>query len=500
MTQAEVQAIADIQARLGNREWRIDNLYHIESKSGETIKFVRNESQRQFWDDMWYMNIILKDRQRGFSTLIAIFILDYCLFNSGTTAGIIDLTIDDAKKKLKKIKFAYDLLPDFIKDAVKILTDNKEAIEWNNGSSVHVGTSHRGGTLQILHISEMGAIAVRFPERAKEIRTGALNTVAPGQIVFNESTAMGSAGEFYDDCQTAQRRQGEGRALTNMDYRFHFFSWWMGTDNEMEPEGITIPASTAKYLDDLEAEIGLTLSPHKRAWYARKKEQQRDDMQREYPGTPEEAFASAIEGAFYAMPMAHLRRNGRIREVPWEPSMPVHTFWDLGMNDAMTVWFYQRIGLEGRLLDYYQNSGEGFQHYAKILKDKGYHYGNHYMPHDVGVRELGNNGLSRKEAAENLGIRPIIKVPRPKNTEEVLDGIEAVRAFLMTCWIDEKMCSEGIKALDNYRKDWDDKNGTWRRGPLHDWASHGADALRTGATGFTAQHIINERELYPEAA
>jgi len=122
------------------------------------------------------------------------------------------------------------------------------------------------------------------------------------------------------------------------------------------------------------------------------------------------------------------------------------------------------------------------------------------MPHDVGVRELGNNGLSRKEAAENLGIRPIIKVPRPKNTEEVLDGIEAVRAFLMTCWIDEKMCSEGIKALDNYRKDWDDKNGTWRRGPLHDWASHGADALRTGATGFTAQHIINERELYPEAA
>jgi len=242
MTQAELNAIADIQARLGNRDWRVDNLYHIESKSGETIKFVRNESQRKFWNDMWYMNIILKDRQRGFSTLIAIFILDYCLFNSGTTAGIIDLTIDDAKKKLKKIKFAYDLLPDFVRDAVTILTDNKEGIEWGNGSSVHVGTSHRGGTLQILHISEMGAIAVRFPERAKEIRTGALNTVAPGQIVFNESTAMGSAGEFYDDCQAAQRRQAEGRALTNMDYRFHFFAWWMGAENEMDPAGGNYPS------------------------------------------------------------------------------------------------------------------------------------------------------------------------------------------------------------------------------------------------------------------
>jgi hypothetical protein len=112
MTNEELTMLADLKERLKDREWRIDNLYYIKDKQGNKIKFVRNPSQKKFWDEMWYNNIILKDRQRGFSTLIALFIYDSCLFNSNIQAGIIDLTLPDAKKKLAKISFAHKhLLP-----------------------------------------------------------------------------------------------------------------------------------------------------------------------------------------------------------------------------------------------------------------------------------------------------------------------------------------------------------------------------------------------------
>jgi len=285
-----------VRANLSDREWRIDNLYWIKDKNGEAVKFGRNESQREFWDSMWFLNLILKDRQRGFSTLIAIFILDYCLFNSNTTAGIVDITLDDGKKKLAKIDFAYERLPELIKTAIPLKTNNKESIEFCNGSSVTVGTSHRGGTMQLLHISEMGKIAVRFPDRAREIRTGAMNTVAPGCFIFNESTAEGNSGEFYEDCQVARDLQDRKERLTELDYKFHFFGWWQGHENEIDPEGVLIPSELIKYFSALEEATGFPLSERKRAWYAKKSAQQKDDMKREYPGTPDEAFEAAIEG------------------------------------------------------------------------------------------------------------------------------------------------------------------------------------------------------------
>lgn len=134
---------------LGTRDWRMANLYRIQDKHGQVVTFAMNESQHQFWDDMWWLNVILKDRQRGFSTLIAMFILDSCMAFPHTQAGIIDITLPDAKKKLDKIRFAYDGLPDSLKDAIPLVTDAKESLEWANGSRVDVSTSHRGGTLQI---------------------------------------------------------------------------------------------------------------------------------------------------------------------------------------------------------------------------------------------------------------------------------------------------------------------------------------------------------------
>jgi len=493
------QVLERIRAKLGDSSWRLNNLYYITDTSGQRTQFRLNEAQKTLLQDMWYQNVILKARQLGMTTFIQIFILDRCIFNSNVRAGVIAHNKEDAQVFFRdKIKFAYDNLPDWLKAERKAIKNDAGELLLNNNSSIRVGTSMRSGTLQYLHVSEYGKICRKYPEKAQEIRTGALNAVHAGHFVFVESTAEGRAGEFYEMCQRSKQLRDSGKAPTQMDYKFHFFPWWKDDRYRLKTEGVVIEAKMIDYFATLKLKHGITLAADQMAWYVKKHSEQGEEMKQEFPSTPEEAFEVAIDGAFYGVQMTYLRNKGRIREVPWEPSLPVQTFWDLGMNDAMTIWFHQRVGLENRLIDYYQNSGEGFPHYAKVLKEKGYLYGNHYMPHDISVRELGNNGISRKEAAENLGIKPIVRVNRPKNIEEVLDGIESVRVFLNTCWIDEVSCAEGIRALDNYQKEWDDNAGTWKKGALHNWASHGSDALRTGATGFTAHQIVSERDLYPE--
>jgi hypothetical protein len=142
-----------VKDRLANREWRLDSLYWVQDESGRAVRFVRNESQRAYWQNAWYLNAVLKARQLGFSTLIALLELDTCLFNSNTAAGIIDYSLVDAKKKLAKIAFAYQRLPAWLRERLPTVKDSTTELAFANGSSIQVGTSHRGGTLQILHPS-----------------------------------------------------------------------------------------------------------------------------------------------------------------------------------------------------------------------------------------------------------------------------------------------------------------------------------------------------------
>ena len=209
-------------------------------------------------------------------------------------------------------------------------------------------------------------------------------------------------------------------------------------------------------------------------------------------------YGNYVEGAYYATQMANLRRLGRICEVPYDPGLPVNTFWDLGRSDSMVIWFHQRAGQANRLIDYHEGVNAGFDVYAKELRDRRYNYGTHYMPHDTAVRDLGPGSFSRKEHAENMGIRPITQVIKPRNIDEVLDGIETTRRFLANCWIDEVACAPGIRGLDNYHREYDEVMGKFKANPAHTWASDPADGLRTGATGFVAAGIVKESDLYPE--
>ena len=190
------------------------------------------------------------------------------------------------------------------------------------------------------------------------------------------------------------------------------------------------------------------------------------------------SFEAAIVGAYYAMEMKTALEENRITTVPYDPSVGVVTAWDLGIGDSTSIWFAQYVGQEIRVIDYYENSGVGLDHYAKELNSKNYHYMDHILPHDVQVKELGT-GKSRLETLHNLGIQDVTIAPKLA----IEDGIQAARSMLNRCWFDEEKCNRGIEALRQYRREFDEKNKTWRGRPLHDWTSHGADAWRYLAVG-----------------
>lgn len=196
-----------------------------------------------------------------------------------------------------------------------------------------------------------------------------------------------------------------------------------------------------------------------------------DEYEQEY----ECSFEAAIKGAFFAEQLKRAREEGRIGRVPIERGLPVWTAWDLGVSDSTAIWFGQTAGQEERIIDYYEASGVGLDHYATVLREKGYLYGQHFFPHDVAVKSL-STGVSRVETLRGLGIAATI-VPR----HSVMDGINAAQRYIDRCWFDEERCKRGLEALTQYRREYDEKLRTFKKSPLHDWTSHGADAFRMRA-------------------
>ena len=191
------------------------------------------------------------------------------------------------------------------------------------------------------------------------------------------------------------------------------------------------------------------------------------------------SFTAAIIGAYYGKLLADADDAGRITRVPYDPAYPVHTAWDLGINDSTAIWFAQVFrGGSINIIDYYENGGVGLDHYAEVLRQKDYHYGDHLAPHDIEVRELGS-GKSRLETAFSLGIRFRV-IPKMK----VADGINAARMMMPKCFFDRDKCNDGVEMLRQYRQEWDERKKVFRDHPRHDFTSHAADAFRYLAVGL----------------
>lgn len=188
------------------------------------------------------------------------------------------------------------------------------------------------------------------------------------------------------------------------------------------------------------------------------------------------SFDMGVEGSYYAKYLDKMKVKGQIGIVPHEEGFKVFTAWDLGVRDSTTIIFFQAIGHTVRIIDCYENSKVGLEHYVNVLqqkeRDNGYIYGKHIAPHDIRVTEFGS-GMSRLEKARQLGIKFTVA---PDVSVE--DGIESVRSTFGKVWIDEQKCKQLIKALENYRQEFDVKRKVYKAHPLHDWSSHWADSFR----------------------
>jgi phage terminase large subunit len=197
-------------------------------------------------------------------------------------------------------------------------------------------------------------------------------------------------------------------------------------------------------------------------------------------------------GAYWAN---HINYD-QITHIPIEPSVPVSTYWDLGVSDDMTIWLVQVVRSEIRLINCYSNNNEGLDHYVNYLHDfRDKHkitFGDHWAPHDIAVREL-TTGKSRLETAKAMGIdfKTVPQIP-------VEDGINAVRMVLPRCWFNEGMTKDGVKAIKGYRRDFDEERGVFKNRPLHNWASHYSDAFRYFAVAFKDKVKKTTKKKYPK--
>ena len=191
------------------------------------------------------------------------------------------------------------------------------------------------------------------------------------------------------------------------------------------------------------------------------------------------SWVANVPGSVYGKELQDADDAGRITSVPHIGDHRVDTYWDLGMHDYTAIWFVQNVGRgDIHVIDYYQNQGEGLPHYARVMDEKNYLYGNHYGPHDLEVRELGT-GKSRREAAHGLGInfRTVPRLP-------IEDGIHAARLLIPRVYFDRDNCREGLEALRHYHRAYNERTRQFRDKPVHDWSSHAADAFRTAAIGL----------------
>jgi hypothetical protein len=472
--------------KFASRAWRLENLYSVTDEYGKVVQFKFRPAQRKLLDELHYLNIILKARQEGFSTLILLIALDCCLFNDHFAAGLIADTKVNAENLLVRAKFAYASMPEELQKAKPVLSDNSTTMRFANGSWIEVGVSLRSATKNLIHISEYGKICAKTPEKAEEIKSGSLNTLAPRQLAFIESTAEGKGGDFYDKVQEARRILDSGREHLDMEWKLHFFPWWADLKYSID-QRVPLTADEEEYFRTLEEEHGIKLTPGQEWWYALKAREQTDTMTREYPSFIDEAFSGVREGSIFGKWIRNLRILKRISPAhSYVPGIAVNTFWDFGLNDLQVIWLHQEVAGRNRFVGYYENAGMGLNHYAGWLRTwaerRSAVFGQHYPPHDVEHRRQGLTVKTLRQIAAEAGI--VFRKPAVTRNPNKWTAIETARSRLPSCEFDELECKVGLEHLEEYSRVWDERNSTWLNEPRHDQHSNGADGFMTFSDGY----------------
>lgn len=486
---------------LSNELWVLSNLMWIKPKSGPVSKFHPRDEQIELFRALWYRNAILKARQLGFSTLVCLFIFARCILKRDFTAAIIDKKIDDAKKKLAIIRRAWTHLNDprdelckwaggLIKAGVKLITDSKTELAWDNGSSVYVDNSIRGGALQLLHVSELAAVSVKFPGRAEEIMAGGIPALDPSCIVISESTHEGGPfGVHYTLIKQAMDMIG--RELSPLDWRFHWFPWHVSKEYRMktgEIEGALLP-----YFAEL-GKLGISLDSDQQRFYSAQWRTLKHRVKTEYPSTPDEALSAVSSGSIYGDIIATLRLNGRVCDYEAEHNLPAFCFWDIGQSDSTAIWLMQFAAREKLVIDWHEDSGKAAGTYAKVVRqwedEHNVSVAMHFLPHDADQRDKAG-GLTWADHLRKAGIHRITVVPR---TPDLWTGINALRDQLPSFRFHTRTAKarekdgatypSGLACLELYRREVEIDSGRIKEMPVHDFTSHTCDAMRTFAEAW----------------
>lgn len=491
----------ELRACLADWEWRIfsGHLYKITTKGDDApaeepevaVPFIPNEAQRDLARNCWHRNIILKARQLGFSTFIDILALDHALFNKDQEVVVIAHTKDAATKLYrKKVCFAYDNLPQFVRDLIPTVERSQTQMVFKNGSSIEVTSSARGGTPHFLHISEFGKVAAKMPDKALEITTGSLQGVPSNGRVFIESTAEGYAGAFFEMSGAAEKKKLQGKVLKQLDYRFHFYPWHGEPNYTVDPRGVAISAKDHEYFDTIENEMDVEITLGQRAWYVSKRESDfaatPEHMWREYPSTPRECWQASNEGRYLAQAMAKARSEHRIGHFPRIAHVPVNTFWDLGASDSTVIWLHQRIGPWDRWMGYREAQDASYLDDILWLEAQGFLIGDNFLPHDASNKSKGIESTT-SPVYKLREMRPTWTWHVVPRINEKQHAIDALRLDFSTYQFDEEACKEGLAHLEAYSREWNTRLQAWADHPRHDEHSHAADAIMQKAQGY---HLV----------
>jgi len=455
-------------------------------------------AQEVFWNDRWYWNELLKSRQHGFSTLIDLIGLDLCLFNDNIEAGIVAHTLKDVQHIFQtKVKYPYEHLPEAILKRIPAIKCDANELRLSNNSCLRVATSLRSSTLRFLHISERGKMCAKYPKKAEELKTGTIPTLHEGSYLFDESTAEGGAGDFYDACiqaqaDTAKEKEGTIK-LNKMQARFHFFAWHDDPKNATEPEGIPRSDELERYYTTLLTDHKISLSESQKAWYSLKRDGANGLgrlMKREHPSFPAEAFEQAVEGAVFGRELEDCRRSGRVGFYPHRDSVPVYTFWDLGVGHPTAIGFFQFIGESAHIIDYHEVAGRGIVYHCQEVLKRPYIYAQHFVPHDAKKRSRETETPLSDTMEELLGVGMVTVVPRVASKG---DAIQATRMFFPFLHFHAQKCGRLLKCLSFYRFQWDDNANRFKDTPQDDWAADASDMLQTAGTVWVTMSIGGKR-------
>lgn len=425
--------------------------------------------------------MIPKARQLWFSTDIGVQGFDYFLWHKNASVLIIAHDRDSMVKIFEdKIRFFWDNLPERLREQYQVRTDRANELsvsrDWKSWSTIRVALSGRWWTYQFLHISEFWKICAKYPDKAREIVTGAIEAVPKDWMIFIESTAEWDEWYFYDWVIEAEELQESWKELNELEYKLHFFPWRAEETYRIDDKGIMIPTELQKYFKVLKDEYDIELDREQQVWYYLKNKEKWHDMKREYPSVLKECFEASVEGSYYSRYLLESIKWQRITKVPHDTALPVYVWFDLWWpkgSDLFSLWFAQVFGKEIRLINYRQGNEDLKRIANTLLPQYDYNYDKLIIPWDWWVKQMWDHWKMRCEPLKEAGYE--VEVLKQS---AVSFWIDKVQKLFPLFWFDWERCDQGIKHLRNYKKKRNSSLGRHMEDPEHSIASHWADSMR----------------------